>query len=521
MNFTAFPTTLPVLLAVLVALTVSIYGGEIPTAFADDHIQVYEEPVWSGNLTTSIVYNNVRGCHGSGSMACSSILSPYNFTHNGTTYAIVALHYSVGGRTMAMQLDKPIPEMPDPVLVVGGVPFDFAYNEDTTQSAMHWHNVIINWPRGAVMEISIVPTRDYLIGDDFGVEISYGGRDFTVEGLKLELPAEDASDTFQVRLTEDPGGTAITVNLLTLVQSAPYGAPGHNWNYAAANITPKTITFTTSNWNSFQDVTVAGVPDGDYSPEQLIIAVVPKPSVGLGYMTGVYVTVADPCTTCSTGGEHGAIPMPPGLAVPESAQIPVITLAGSTSMTVQLNSAWTDPGYTATDADGNDITASVTVTGAVDTTTAATYLLYYQVADGSGTPATPQVRTVHVVAPEPQQQTQEPQPQPQQTQEPQPQQEAEQEPQGEPQQEAEQGAEQEPTQEPEQEPQQQEEPQEQQEPQQERQAEPEPGPSTAVQRYDANGNGVIDHQEWLVAVDDYANYKLTTPEIQAIAAARS
>ena len=359
------------------------------------------------------------------------------------------------------------------------------------------------------------------------MELSYGGRDFTVEGLKLELPAEDASDTFRIRLTEDPGSTTITVNLLTMVQSAPYGAPGHNWNYAATTITPKTITFTTSNWNSFQDVTVAGVPDGDYSPEQLIIVVVPKPSVGLGYMTGVHVTVADPCTVCSTGGEHGAIPMPPGLAIPESAQIPVITLAGSAEMTVQLNSAWTDPGYTATDADGNDITASVTISGTVDTSQAATYLLYYQVADGSGTPATPQIRTVHVVAPEPQQ-TQEPQYQPQQTQEPQgepqqeaeqgaaqkPQQEAEQEPQPEPQQEAEQGAEQEPTQEPEQEP--------QQEPEQESTQEPEPESNlpAIVRQYDADGSGVIEQVEWLVAVDDYAAQKLTTPEIQTIAAHR-
>ena len=173
-------------------------------------------------------------------------------------------------------------------------------------------------------------------------------------------------------------------------------------------------------------------------------------------------------------------------------------MAGLTNMTVPLNSAWTDPGYTATDSDGNDLTASVTVTGAVDTTAAATYLLYYQVADSSGTPATPQIRTVHVVAPEPQQQTQEPQ--------------------GEPQQEAEQGAEQEP--------QQQEDPQEQQEstqePEQESTQEPEPESNlpAIVQQYDTDGSGVIEQDEWLVAVDDYTNYSLTTPEIQQIAAHR-
>ena len=378
--------------------------------------------------------------------------------------------------------------MPDPALVVGGTSLDFNYDEDTTQFAMQWNNVNLNWPRGALMEISIVPSRDYLISDDFGLELYYGGQDYTVEGLLLKLPAEDASDTFQVRLTEDPGSATITVNFLTTIQNHPYGKPDHNWSFAAT-IAPETVTFTTSNWNRFQNVTVTGVPDDDYSPEQLIIVAVPNQPLGRGHMTGVYVTIADPCTTCSTAGEDGAIPIPPGFVIPESPQTPVITLMGSTNMTVQLNSTWTEPGYTATNSDGNDITSSVTIAGAVDTTTAGTYLLYYQVVDAYGTPATPQVRTVHVVVPEPQYQEAQPEP------EPEPQQEAEQEPQQE--------AEPEPEREPEQE------------------AESEPDPSTAVQRYDTDGNGVIDHQEWLVAVDDYTNYKLTTPEILAIAAARS
>ena len=41
-----------------------------------------------------------------------------------------------------------------------------------------------------------------------------------------------------------------------------------------------------------------------------------------------------------------------------------------------------------------------------------------------------------------------------------------------------------------------------------------------VKRYDADHNGSIDYQEWLRAVDDYVAAKVTTQEIQAIAAAR-
>ncbi len=349
-----------------------------------------------------------------------------------------------------------------------------------TNGAILWGNPGLSWNAGDTVQLRL--TEPYY----YGVEISGGDLNTSGEYTYLALPAEDSSATFRIRLTADRG-TTTAVNIGTMVQNAPYGAPGHDWNSAAVTITPKTLTFTggsSGNWNTFQTVTVTGVPDGDNTPEQLIIIALPDPLISGASINGFHVTVADgPGVSGTSGG-----------AFPESAQIPVITLAGSTNMTVPLNSAWTDPGYTATDSDGNDLTASVTVTGAVDTTQAATYLLYYQVADSSGTPATPQVRTVHVVAPEPQQQTQEPQ--------------------GEPQQEAEQGAEQEPTQEPEQEP--------QQEPEQEPTQEPEPESSlpAIVQQYDTDGSGVIEQDEWLVAVDDYTNYELTTPEIQQIAAHR-
>ena len=50
--------------------------------------------------------------------------------------------------------------------------------------------------------------------------------------------------------------------------------------------------------------------------------------------------------------------------------------------------------------------------------------------------------------------------------------------------------------------------------------EPESSLPAIVRQYDADGSGTIEQDEWLVAVDDYTNYRLTTPEIQAIAAHR-
>ena len=48
------------------------------------------------------------------------------------------------------------------------------------------------------------------------------------------------------------------------------------------------------------------------------------------------------------------------------------------------------------------------------------------------------------------------------------------------------------------------------------QAEYDPGAA-----HDADGSGVIEQDEWLAAVDCHANHKLTAPDIQAAASARS
>ena len=344
----------------------------------------------------------------------------------------------------------------------------------------------------------------------------------TSKYISMHFAGEGESQTFTYRLLEAPSGT-VTVSFMTLVQTGHDDAV-YTWDWNAVSVSPRTLTFTPSNWYTPQVVTLTSQTDGDNTSEQVIIAIV---SSAPGSYSGIHVTVDDRPASPGTSGTSG------GPIILESAQRPVITLSGPYIMDVQLNSVWTDPGYTATDADGNDITASVTVTGTVDTTTAATYLLYYQVADGSGTPATPQTRTVHVIAPEPQQLTQEPQSQPQQTQEPQPEPEPEQEPEQEPTQEPEQEPEQEPTQEPEQEPEQTQEPE--QEPEQEPTQEPEQEPEgtesdqqptcdipAIVRQYDADGSCKIEQGEWLVAIADYTADppKLTTPQIQQIAAHR-
>ena len=77
---------------------------------------------------------------------------------------------------------------------------------------------------------------------------------------------------------------------------------------------------------------------------------------------------------------------------------PIITLAGENTVYVQKGESYTEAGYMAQDGCDGDITDRVTVSGDVDTSTAGSYILTYEVKDSSGNEASMQ-RTVRVYAP--------------------------------------------------------------------------------------------------------------------------
>jgi len=75
---------------------------------------------------------------------------------------------------------------------------------------------------------------------------------------------------------------------------------------------------------------------------------------------------------------------------------PVITLNGANPMQVGFGTVFTDPGATASDGCAGNLTASIVVTGSVDTNTVGFYALTYSVSDPSGHSDT-KVRTVEVL----------------------------------------------------------------------------------------------------------------------------
>ncbi|WP_179344692.1 immunoglobulin-like domain-containing protein [Winogradskyella ursingii] len=78
-------------------------------------------------------------------------------------------------------------------------------------------------------------------------------------------------------------------------------------------------------------------------------------------------------------------------------EVPVITLNGSSNIDLELGETYTELGATATDNIDGNLTASIVVGGdTVDTNTANTYVVTYNVSDAAGNAATEVVRTVTV-----------------------------------------------------------------------------------------------------------------------------
>jgi len=75
---------------------------------------------------------------------------------------------------------------------------------------------------------------------------------------------------------------------------------------------------------------------------------------------------------------------------------PVISLLGSSTINLTVGDTFTDPGATATDDGDGNITSSISISGSVDTSTAGTYTLSYNVSDAAGNAASVVQRTVIV-----------------------------------------------------------------------------------------------------------------------------
>ncbi len=77
--------------------------------------------------------------------------------------------------------------------------------------------------------------------------------------------------------------------------------------------------------------------------------------------------------------------------------VPVITLTGTSPVSIEYGETYTDLGATASDTNDGNLTTSIATVNPVDTSTLGTYTVTYNVTDAAGNVATQVTRTVNVV----------------------------------------------------------------------------------------------------------------------------
>ena len=107
-----------------------------------------------------------------------------------------------------------------------------------------------------------------------------------------------------------------------------------------------------------------------------------------------------PPVDLSPPGEAAGPPQPPAAAIGGAPRIILNGASAARLNTVALNAVYEEKGATAIDPEDGDLTASISITGFVDTSAPGDYVVAYDVTDSHGNAATTRTRTVRVRAPD-------------------------------------------------------------------------------------------------------------------------
>jgi fibronectin-binding autotransporter adhesin len=144
-------------------------------------------------------------------------------------------------------------------------------------------------------------------------------------------------------------------------------------------------------------ITLSGVQTQDVTFDYFIVQTGTAAQVAGGQQADPHYIPLPPTGSSSDGS---SAPSQIGTSTPSApvAAAPTITLNDDAAVDVVQGGFWTDPGATAKDAAGADLTAQIAVSGTVDVNTPGLYTITYSVVDGAGVSATAS-RVVHVSAP--------------------------------------------------------------------------------------------------------------------------
>jgi len=204
----------------------------------------------------------------------------------------------------------------------------------------------------------------------------------------LDLGCVSATDTDE---NDAPVITVLGANPMTLVLGASFSDPGATSTDKEDGILipVATGTVTTTATGTYSIIYTATDSKGLTATATRTVNVIPQ---GASF-------------ACSDGIDNdadGAIDFPLDAGCTSATDndennAPVITLIGGSPVTVVIGNTYTEQGATAQDAEDGNITANITATGTVNTTTLGTYTIAYNVSDSDGLSAVEVIRTVNVV----------------------------------------------------------------------------------------------------------------------------
>jgi hypothetical protein len=205
----------------------------------------------------------------------------------------------------------------------------------------------------------------------------------------IEVTATDStnSDSGAVILTVLPssngGGSTPVSNNAPTITSAPVVIvnEGNLYSYQVTASDPEgnSLTYSLSqapSWLSINSGLISGT----------------APSVNSNTANNVVVTVSDGTNSVSQTYTLTVLNL-----IPADSILPVITLIGNSSITMEQGSSYSDAGATATDNIDGTITSRIVTSNPVNPNVLGTYIITYNVQDSSGNNAVQVTRTVNVV----------------------------------------------------------------------------------------------------------------------------
>jgi len=176
-------------------------------------------------------------------------------------------------------------------------------------------------------------------------------------------------------LTSSAGNSGTASDTLTVDGAPVVTAPNNITTEATANLTPLDIG----------TATATDLVDGVLTPQADNLGPYP---------------VGETIVTWSVTDSSGTIGTDVQTITITDTTAPIITLIGNATINLTVGDNYSDAGATASDLVDGDLTASIVETGTVDTNTANTYTIHFNVADIAGNNAQEVTRTVIVSEPE-------------------------------------------------------------------------------------------------------------------------